>query len=215
VRACVRACVCVCVCVCACVHGHVSLQNVSVCVHGKCVTACYVCLCTWKCVAGWCVRLPVYMEMCYWMTCLPVNMEMCHWIKSLPVYSISCWEKLLSRLQDHLASNGPFDVCQSEYEKNFSTKTALLHVTNTLISNADKKSVSLLSILDLALFAGWKTTFGIFSSILKWVTSYISGQSNSERGVHNHIVSKPSPLKYGVLQGLVFGPVLVTFYTLP
>ena len=57
---------------------------------------------------------------------------------------------VLTQLKTHLESNSLLDIYQSAYKKNHSTETALLHVTNTLLSKADTKNVSLLALLDLS-----------------------------------------------------------------
>ena len=234
---CVTAC-CVCLCtwkVCHCMlclpvyMKNVSLHAMPVYMSNVSLHDVHVCLRTWTYVPAECVCLCTW-KMCHSMLCLPVYMEVCHWIMctfacvhgNVSVDEVSaCVQYKLLRKVIILASRPPcllwssWRVPVSIYEKNYSTEIALLHVTKTLLSNADKKE-GLFTLYSWPSLVRWlKTTFGIFSSTLKWVTSYISGQSNSERGVYNHTVSKPSPLKYGVLQGLVLGPVLFRCYTLP
>ena len=130
---------------------------------------------------------------------------------------------ILSQLQEHLAENQLLDSFQSAYKKNHSTETALLHVMNLLLTNADKKHVSVLALLDLSaafdtidhniLLRRLNTTFGISGSALDWFTSYLLDRS--QRILVDGLYSSPACLKYGVPQGSVLGPVLFTLYTQP
>ena len=98
--------------------------------------------------------------------------------------------------------------------------------------NADRKAVSVLSLLDMSaafntlvldLPAAFDTldhdillkdsTFGITGQALKWFSSYLSDRHQSV--AVDNFRSHPLPLKYGVPQGSVLGPVLFTAYTEP
>ena len=57
------------------------------------------------------------------------------------------------------------------------------------------------------------TTFGVTGCALKWFSSYLS--SRFQRVAVGPHLSEPLPLKYGVPQGSVLGPVIFTFYTQP
>ena len=77
-----------------------------------------------------------------------------HPVSNLP-FLLKLLEKVvLSQLEKHLESNGLNGMYQSAYKQNHSTETALLHVTDLLRMNADKKYVSMLSLLDLSAVVG-------------------------------------------------------------
>jgi hypothetical protein len=144
-------------------------------------------------------------------------------ISTLPFVAKILERVVLTQLNTHLESNSLLDIYQSAYKKNHSTETALLHVTNTLLSKADTKNVSLLALLDLSaafdtldhhiLLSRLQTTFGVTGCALKWFSSYLS--SRFQRVAVGPHLSEPLPLKYGVPQGSVLGPVLFTLYTQP
>ena len=56
-------------------------------------------------------------------------------------------------------------------------------------------------------------TFGVRDAVLEWFASYLSDRCQSV--IVDGIVSAPSSLVYGVLQGSVLGPVLFTLYSQP
>ena len=108
------------------------------------------------------------------------------------------------------------DVYQSAYKKHHSTETALLHVVNELLISADKKQISVLTLLDLSaafdtidhsiLLNRLEKSFGISGLALAWFSSYLTDRTQCVQV--GDLKSKPSPLLYGVPQGFVLGPVL-------
>ena len=109
------------------------------------------------------------------------------------------------------------------YRKDHSTETAVLSVLDGLLTKADEKLVSLVTLLDLSaafdtldhsvLLHRLETTFGIHSVALSWFKSYLTGRSQSV--IIDSKVFSPSPLACGVPQGSVLGPVLFTLYSQP
>ena len=145
-----------------------------------------------------------------------------------PVSNLSFLSKLLERvvllqLTDHVSRNDLLERNQSAYRQNYSTETALLHITNCLLESTDQGRVSILSLLDLSaafdtidhniLLERLHMTFGISGSALQWLRSYILDRFQVV--VVNSISSTPQRLDFGVPQGSVLGPLLFVLYTQP
>ena len=124
---------------------------------------------------------------------------------------------------DHLRKNGLFDPFQSAYKKGHCTETALLKVQNDLLINSDKNNVSVLVMLDLSaafdtidhtiLLNRLRDYYGIKENALKWFRSYLENRTQSV--IIDDAMSEPMPLRYGVPQGSVLGPLLFTAYMAP
>ncbi|XP_056587301.1 uncharacterized protein LOC130407959 isoform X1 [Triplophysa dalaica] len=108
-------------------------------------------------------------------------------------------------------------------EKNHSTETALVRITNDLLIASDKGNISLLVLLDLS--AAFDTVdhkilldrlhhyIGIQVQALQWFRSYLT-----DRYQYVHLNGKSSNLtqvNYGLPQGSVLGPLLFSIYMLP
>ena len=130
-----------------------------------------------------------------------------------PVSNLSFLSKLMERavllrLTDHVSRNDLLERNQSAYRQNHSTETVLLHISNCLFESTDQGRVSILSLLDLSvafdtldhsiLLERLHTTFGIFSSALRWLYSYILDRLQV---VVNNISSTPKRLHFGVPKG--------------
>ena len=57
------------------------------------------------------------------------------------------------------------------------------------------------------------TTFGISGAMLRWSASYLEGREQSV--MVDNVLSSPSPLQLGILQGSFLGPTLFTLYSQP
>ena len=144
-------------------------------------------------------------------------------VSNLPFISKILERVVLKQCQAHLNDNDLFEVNQSAYRKNHSTETAVLSVVDELLSNIDKKLVSLVALLDLSaafdtidqgiLLTRLKHSFGFHGTVLDWFTSYLSDRSQSV--CIDNVMSASSPLTFGVPQGSVLGPVLFSLYTQP
>ncbi len=145
-----------------------------------------------------------------------------------PISNLSFLSKIterivLSQMNDHLVSNNLFNSRQSAYRPGHSTETALLRITNDLLTSLDCGKVSVLALIDLSaafdtidhsvLIRRLEITFGITGTPLSWLMSYLTDRVQTV--VVNGQKSAPSPLSFGVPQGSVLGPILFLLYTQP
>ena len=144
-------------------------------------------------------------------------------VSNLPFLSKILEKVVLRQLSDHLANTGMLEIFQSAYRPSHSTETALIRITNELLTSCDTGRVSVLSLLDLSaafdtldhsiLLRRLNTSFGIADTTLRWFKSYLEGRTQSV--VVGDRISKRAALSYGVPQGSVLGPVLFTLYMQP
>ena len=130
---------------------------------------------------------------------------------------------ILARLDSHLQSFPSLSPFQSAFRKLHSTETALLRITNDLLSACNSQKVSALVLLDLSaafdtldhhiLLSRLSINFGITGSALSVLSSYLSNRTQSV--VVGNSSSGPSLLTTGVPQGSVLGPLLFCLYTSP
>jgi hypothetical protein len=128
-----------------------------------------------------------------------------------------------ARLRDHIQNNNIKVPFQSAYKEGHSTETALLRVQNDIICSLHGKDNVILLLLDLSaafdtidhdiLSGRLQNHFGITEVALKWIRDYLGGRSMKIK--INGTLSESFPMKYGVPQGSVLGPILFTLYTAP
>ena len=120
------------------------------------------------------------------------------------------------------------EECQSAYQENFSTETALLKVKTYILDAIDKKEVMCLVMLDLSatfdtvnhhlLLNGLKYRFGVCDLALAWLESYLTNRTQSvviqnEDGYTAQSAKKP--LTQGIPQGSILGPILFNLFVAP
>ena len=112
---------------------------------------------------------------------------------------------------------------QSAYKKHHSCETALLRVQNDILKSIDDKKCVVLLLLDLSaafdtvdhkiLLHRLRSRFGIKGKALLWLQSYLTDRSQSVQ--IDGSTSSTRPLRFGVPQGSVLGPLLYLLYTAP
>ena len=130
---------------------------------------------------------------------------------------------MLSQILQHINCNKLLNDFQSEYHPHHSNHTALLKLTNDLLSAVDDGKSSVLVLLDLSaafdtidheiLLHRLHNVFGFGNTVLSWFQSYLENRSQTVVVHGKH--SNPASLRYGVPQGSVLGPILFVLYTQP
>ncbi len=132
-------------------------------------------------------------------------------------------EKVLStQLCSFLLNNYIYEEFQSGFMPRHSTETALVKITNVLLLASDEGWISLLVLLDLSdvfdtidhdiLIDRLQNYTSIQGQALRWFRSYLSDRYHFV--YLNRESSQLSPVKYGVPQGSVLGPLLFSLYML-
>jgi len=145
-----------------------------------------------------------------------------------PVSNLSFLSKVLEKivlaqLFEHLSKHSLLPVMQSAYRPHHSTETALLKMVNDTLLALDQNHVTVLTLLDLScafdtidhsiLIRRLDSVFGISSTALSWVKSYLTNRTQTI--VIDDLCSEPTLLSFGVPQGSVLGPLLFVMYMQP
>ena len=145
-----------------------------------------------------------------------------------PISNLSFISKIIekvvaSRLNDHMSLNGLHDMMQSAYKKLHSTESALIYIFDDVLNALDLKRLIMWILQDLSaafdtvdhtvLLNRLEKRLGIKEKALAWFKSYLSGRTQSVR--IKDAYSDEKPLRFGVPQGSVLGPILFSIYTLP
>ena len=145
-----------------------------------------------------------------------------------PVSNVSFLSKLeesvaKEQLVEHLDSIDILPTVQSAYRRHYSTETALLAVYNDVLHNFDCGRATILVLIDLS--SAFDTVVhdiliddlilaGIDGTALSWFRSYLSERSFRVQIGSGNAVSDSKPLKRGVPQGSILGPILFSVYVI-
>lgn len=145
-----------------------------------------------------------------------------------PVSNLTFLSKVLERavamqLKQYMSDHNLHEPFQSAYKQFHSTESALLKVHNDVLCAMENQGVTVLVLLDLSsafdtidhavLLARLHHHLGVDGTILDWFKSYLYDRTQCV--YINGKFSAPKPLKYGVPQGSVLGPLLFSIYILP
>jgi len=102
-------------------------------------------------------------------------------ISHLPFLSKVLEKIVATQLTEHLIMNNLFDL-QSAYRADFSTKTALIKITDDILTNLDKNIPTALIMIDMSsafdtighkiLLNRLSKSFGLRNNVLNWFNSY-------------------------------------------
>ena len=144
-------------------------------------------------------------------------------ISNLKMVSKMIEKAVAVQLNNYLSANSLHEPFQSGYKPCHSCETAILRVYNDILLFLDNRNCVAMLLLDLSaafdtvdhsiLLNRLSTKFGIRGSVLQWFKSYLSHRTQyvSVDGVS----SVSLPLRCGVPQGSVLGPLLYVLYTSP
>jgi hypothetical protein len=139
-----------------------------------------------------------------------------------PISNLTFLSKLIERvvscrLKTYLRDHQLLVPQQSAYREHHSTETATLKVASDVFNAADTGRVTILALLDLSaafdtvdhdiLVRRLETTYGIGGAVLRWMCSFLSGQSQVV-----HFAGQQSaqlPLTCGVPPGISFRPHII------
>ena len=141
-------------------------------------------------------------------------------INILPVLSKVLEKIMNSQIRDYVDLYNILPQCQSGFREGFSCTTALLHVTDDIISSIDKGDAVVLVLIDFSK-AFDRMDHGLLLSVLHYIgfqksaigliNSYLNGRKQyveTDGGV-----SSMSTQLYGIPQGSILGPLLFCIYT--
>lgn len=147
-----------------------------------------------------------------------------------PISILPCLSKILekavcSQLTDFLEKNNILPKEQSGFRKGRSTVTALLDVTDNILSAQDNGMCTILVLLDFSrafdslnidLMISKLQFYGFDSKALQWFNSYLSNRYQYvklTRSDGSTYVSDKLEVKRGVPQGSILGPILFILYS--
>ena len=131
-------------------------------------------------------------------------------------------EKVVARqLVAYLVSNKLLPKFQSGFRRGHSTETAILRMLSDIYAAIDRGKVALLALLDVSaafdtvdhdiLLERLLVSFGVTGSAHEWLRSFLTSRSQSVR--LGTSTSPCSPIRCGLPQGSILGPLLYILYT--
>ena len=163
-------------------------------------------------------------------TPLPKNSNVVQYKDLRPISILPCISKVLEKivrtqLSSFIEENKLLPALQSGFRRNHSTTTALIDITDNILSAQDAGEVVLLVLLDFSrafdalnvpLLLSKLSFYGFSTNTTKWFASYFKNRvqrvkiSDSDGSVK---ISNMAPVERGVPQGSILGPILFSLYS--
>lgn len=142
-------------------------------------------------------------------------------INQLPFFSKIAERLVLNRLMNFLESHNLLDPYQNAYRRQHSCESALTYLHDYSLASMDAGKITVVVLLDLSaafdcvdhdILLTILQSIGITGSVYQWLQHYLTNRQQSV--IIKSTSSPPLPLRYGVPQGSVLGPVLFIIYLL-
>lgn len=158
-------------------------------------------------------------------TPIPSTMKDLRPISILPCLSKVIEKVVCRQLTDYIEKYNLLPMQQSGFRKRHSTATALLDVTDNILSAQDKGMCTLMVLLDysrafdsinIPLLLSKLHYYGFDYNTILWFHSYLNNRQQCVKlrlNDGNCVVSDFKPLVSGVPQGSILGPVVFVLYT--
>lgn len=150
----------------------------------------------------------------------PKQIEDLRLISLLPVFSKILEKVMSAQLREHLTTNNLLPLRQSGFRPAHSCTTALLDITDDILSATDRGEVTVMILLDFSkafdtvdheTLLAVLPRFGLSESALSLISSFLDERVQYVRVGSQ--VSNCKAVKRGVPQGSILGPLLFTIYT--
>ncbi|XP_060810695.1 uncharacterized protein LOC132904396 [Amyelois transitella] len=146
-------------------------------------------------------------------------------ISILPYLSKILEKSVQTQLVKFLEANNVLPVLQSGFRRNHGTTTALLDVTDNILAAQDRGQCTILTLLDFSrafdslnieLLLSKLAYYGLDPSSVAWFRSFLGGRSQSVKLARENglcLFSQSLPVKHGVPQGSILGPLLFIIFS--
>lgn len=140
-------------------------------------------------------------------------------ISILPTISKILEMVLYQQMSEYVLTHNIIPAMQSGFRPNHGTATALTCITDDIVHNTDENKLTCLILLDFSkafdtldheILCNKLIFFGFDTQAVALIRNYLSGRTQRVR--LNSNVSSPLPVKCGVPQGSILGPLLFTIY---